>query len=122
MNEKDKNMASIIGKLGKDTETLEAEVIRQWYDETDNDWKTYNVERKEAEDFKTLLDIIFSGWKSSARTKAWKTREPIYNDKKMKIGYIITPQEKDFDSKDRYYNERLMMIFYKSKYDYFEVN
>jgi len=122
MNEKDKNMASIIGKLGKDTETLEAEVIQQWYDETDNDWKTYNVERKQAEGLETLLNIIFSGWKNSARIKAWKTRKPIYNDKKMKIGYIITPPDKNFDNQDRYYNERLMVIFYKSKYDYFEVD
>jgi len=117
-----KNVASIVSKIGKDISIVEAELIWQWYDERNNEWITDYVERKSAENFQNLLDAIFKGWKHSARIKAWEAREPIYNDEKVKIGYIFTPQEKDFDNQDRYYNERLMVIFYRSKYDYLEVD
>jgi len=94
----------------KDSKYIKADIIYQWKDETENEWYTYIVDRKENADFNHLLDEIFKDWKKEARKEAWKNKEPIYNDDNKMIGYRLYP-ERNFDGKNRYYETRLIITF-----------
>jgi len=114
MNKSTKDLIDIVGKLGKDISIIEAEVMRQWYDKLEG-WKTYNVERKQGNDVQSLINSIL-------KKESLKKIEPVYNDENKKIGYIFSLPDRKFVNESESHKERIIVIFYKQKYDYLEVD
>jgi len=120
MDKTTKNIVNIVGELGKNINTVEAELIWQWYDKAEKGWRTYNVERKQGSDVQTLFDKIFNDLSQSESKKDLKI-ESAYNSEKKKIGYIFLLPDKKFADESEPHKERVIVIFYRPKYDYIEV-
>jgi len=114
MNKSTKDLINIVSEFGKNRNTIEAEIIRQWYDKLVG-WRTYNVEIKEDNDVQSLLDSLLS-------KESLKKIEPVYSTENKKIGYIFRLPDRKFNNESEPHKERIIVIFYKPKYDYFEVD
>jgi len=115
MDKTTKDVVSIVSKMGKDISVVEAELISQWYDKKEKGWRTYNAERKQGNNVQSLLDAIL-------KEKSLKKIEPVYNAENKKIGYIFRLPDRKFVGESEPHKERIIVIFYKPKYDYLEVD
>jgi len=110
-----KDLIDIVSELGKNIDIVEAEVIWQWYDKAEKGWRTYNAERKQGNNVQSLLDAIL-------KEKSLKKIEPVYSAENKKIGYIFRLPDRKFVGESEPHKERIIVIFYKPKYNYFEVD
>jgi len=114
MNKTTKDLINIVSEFGKNRNTIEAEIIRQWYDKFEG-WKTYNVEIKQGNDVQSLINSILN-------KEGVKKIEPVYSAENKKIGYIFSLPDRKFVNESESHKERVIVIFYKPKYDYLEVD
>jgi len=114
MDKTTKDVISIVSEMGKDISVVEAEIIWQWYDKEEKGWRTYNVERKQGNDVQSLINSILN-------KESLKKIEPVYSDENKKIGYIFSLPDRKFNNESEPHKERVIVIFYKPKYDYWRL-